>query len=231
MHDPGPLLASGRDADIFEYGPGLVLRRSRDGRSIAHEARTMAYLLEQGFPVPAVEEVSGDGRDLVMERIDGVPMVEAIARAPWTVRRQARMLAELHEHLHALPAPDFLGPAPVGNGSSILHLDLHPLNVLVGRKGPVVIDWSNTCVGDPDVDVALVWILMAAGDIPGGRVKAGLLGLGRELLVGGFMHRFDRAAVAGKLRMVATAKLKDPHMSEGEAAAMRRMVERAEARS
>src|SRR6516164_9444873 len=89
---PGPLLAAGRDADIFEYGPGLVLRRSREGRSMAQEARTMAYLHEQGYPIPAVEEVSDDGSEIVMERIDGKSMVEGIGAAPWSVRRQARVL-------------------------------------------------------------------------------------------------------------------------------------------
>ncbi len=88
MRAPGPLLASGRDADIFEYGDGLVLRRSREGRSVRQEAQTMEYLRAQRYPVPAVHEVSDDGCDLVMERIDGVSMVDAIARAPWTVRRQ-----------------------------------------------------------------------------------------------------------------------------------------------
>ena len=59
--EPGPLLAAGRDADIFEYGSGLVLRRSREGRSMAREAQVMEYVRSQGFPVPAVEEVSDDG--------------------------------------------------------------------------------------------------------------------------------------------------------------------------
>ena len=52
---PGRLLASGRDADIFEYGPRSVLRRSRVSRSLAREARTMDYLASNGYPVPAVE--------------------------------------------------------------------------------------------------------------------------------------------------------------------------------
>ena len=56
------ILASGRDGDIFEYAPGLVLRRTRDGRSIAHEARIMRYVEEQGYPVPHVEEVRADGK-------------------------------------------------------------------------------------------------------------------------------------------------------------------------
>ena len=48
--EPGQLLASGRDGDIFEFAPGLVLRKTRDGRSIAHEARTMRYVAEHGYP-------------------------------------------------------------------------------------------------------------------------------------------------------------------------------------
>lgn len=52
VHDPGPLSATGRDANIYEYDPGLVLRRSRAGRSMANEARTMAYLRQSGYPVP-----------------------------------------------------------------------------------------------------------------------------------------------------------------------------------
>jgi aminoglycoside phosphotransferase (APT) family kinase protein len=228
MEAPGPLLASGRDADIFEYGPNLVLRRSRDGRSIATEARTMEYLHGQGFPVPAVEEVSEDGTDLVMERIPGASMVEAISRAPWTIRRQARVLAELHHQLHDIAPPDFLGPAPVGQGDRVLHLDLHPLNVIIGPKGPVVIDWTGACVGDPNVDVALAWVLLSAGEIPGGGVKARVLGWGRSLMVNGFISRFDQNEVAFQLRPVVEWKVKDPHMSADENQAMWKVVERNE---
>jgi aminoglycoside phosphotransferase (APT) family kinase protein len=231
MRTPGPLLASGRDADIFECGPNLVLRRSRDGRSIASEARIMLYLHTQGFPVPAVDEISEDGTDLVMERIQGKSMVEAIGGAPWTVRRQARVLAELHRDLHNVAPPDFLAPAPVGRGDRVLHLDLHPLNVIIGPNGPVVIDWTNACVGDPNVDVALAWVLMSAGAIPGGRVRARVLGLGRSLLVNGFVSRFDQNQVARRLRPVVEWKVKDPHMSEQEIHGMWNLVERQEARS
>ena len=133
----------------------------------------MEYLRHQGYPVPAVEELSADGGDLVMERIDGASMVEAVGRSPWAVRRQGGILADLHRRLHDVPSPDFLGPAPVGRGDRVLHLDLHPLNVLMGPKGPVVIDWANACLGDPGVDVALAWVLMSAGEIPGGRIEPG----------------------------------------------------------
>ncbi|HWF15031.1 MAG TPA: phosphotransferase [Acidimicrobiales bacterium] len=229
MQSLGPLLASGRDSDIFEYGPGLVLRRSREGHSMAQEARTMSFLHDRGYPVPAVDELSDDGFDLVMERIEGVSMVEAIGRAPWTVRRQAATLADLHLRLHEIDAPDFLPAAPAGSGNKVIHLDLHPLNVLVGPKGPFVIDWPNARRGDPDIDVGLAWVLMAAGQVPGNRLKAKLLALGRTLLVGGFLSHFDRDEVAGHLRPIVEVKVKDPHMSETEIAGMWKVVEQAEA--
>ena len=230
MKPPGPLLAAGRDADIFDYGPGLVLRRSRDGRSIAHEARIMAYLHERGYPVPAVEEVSDDGRELVMERIEGMSMVDAIGKAPWSVRRQAKTLARLHKQLHDIPAPDFLPCAPIGLGDRVVHFDLHPLNVMIGPDGPRVIDWTGASAGEPVLDVGLAWVLMAAGQIPGGAVMAKLMGWGRALLVNGFVDEFDRREVGRRLREVVTWKVRDPHMSEAEIAGMWKLVERADGR-
>jgi aminoglycoside phosphotransferase (APT) family kinase protein len=198
---------------------------------MATEARTMSFMRDQGYPVPAVEELSDDGFDLVLERIEGVTMVEALGKAPWTVRRQATTLADLHHRLHAIEAPDFLPAAPVGTGTQVLHLDLHPLNVMIGPKGAFVIDWPNAHRGDPDVDVALAWVLMAAGQIPGGGPKARLLAFGRSLLVNGFLSHFDRQAVAAYLRRVVEHKVQDAHMSEAEVAGMWHVVQQAEARS
>ncbi len=197
---------------------------------MALEARTMAYLRGQGYPVPAVDELSDDGVDLVMERIEGPSMVEALARQPWTIRRQARTLAELHRQLHQVAPPDFLPPAPVSSGERVVHMDLHPLNVIVGRTGPVVIDWTNASVGDPNVDVGLAWVLMGAGQIPGNGAVAALLGRFRALLVNGFPSHFDRAEVVGPLRETVTWKVQDLHMSDAEVAAMWTIVEKAERR-
>jgi len=196
---------------------------------MAMEARTMSFMREQGYPVPAVEEVSDDGFDMVMERIDGVTMVEAIGKAPWTIRRQAATLADLHRRLHEIEAPDFLPPAPMGTGTKVLHLDLHPLNVMIGPKGVFVIDWPNARRGDPDVDVGLAWILMAAGQLPGGGLKERLMGFGRSLLVNGFLSHFDRHAVASLLRPIVEMKVQDPHMSEVEVTGMWNVVRQAEA--
>src|SRR5919201_4666351 len=108
MLEAGPLIASGRDADIFAYGQDLVLRRSRRGRSMEREAKVMQYVATHGYPAPRVEDVRAGGLELVMQRIEGPTMLDVLSRRPWTVRRNAARLAELHQRLHAIVAPDWL---------------------------------------------------------------------------------------------------------------------------
>ena len=224
MDQRGALLASGRDADIYEYGPRSVLRRSRTGRSMADEARVMEHVRAAGYPVPAVELVSDDGTELVMERIDGVSMVDALGRRPWSVLGYGRVLAGLHRRLHEIDAPDWLRPAPGTAGDRLLHMDLHPLNVMVTSRGPVVIDWANTGRGVAETDVAVSWLLMATAALPMSRLKAALLGWGRRLLVDAFTDQFDLEAVRAQLGAVVAWKVQDPHMSEAEISRMRAMV-------
>ena len=226
MREPGDLIASGRDSDIFDYGPGLVLRRSRSGHSMATEARTMEYVSAHGYPVPAVDEISDDGADLVMERIDGPSMIDLVGRRPWTMRRHGTMLGELHQQLHEISAPDWLADAPFGTGGQLLHLDLHPLNVIISTRGPVVIDWPNARRGDGNSDVALTWVLLAAGGAPVSGVKKALIGIARKVLIRNMLARFDAATVAAQLEAVVEWKATDKHMSEREITAMRALASR-----
>lgn len=229
MLEPGPLLASGRDADIFEYGTAQVLRRSRDARTMEREARTMQFVYDHGYPSPRVDEVSADGTELVMERISGVNMLESLTAAPWKAKTFGRVLGDLHGELHELTCPDWLEAAPCGTGTKLLHLDLHPLNVMMSSRGPIVIDWSNAARGDPNVDVALTWTLMSSGDVPTSGVIAMIEGLVRTRLIRGFVGRFDRDAVLGEVEAVVRWKSADPHMSAKEIASMHEFVRRVQA--
>jgi aminoglycoside phosphotransferase (APT) family kinase protein len=227
---PGPLIAAGRDADIFAYGDDgkLVLRRVRSGRSMETEARTMEYVRAEGYPVPAVDHLSDDGTEMVLERIHGPSMVDALGRKPWTLKANGELLGDLHRRLHQIVAPDWMDPGPGPEGSSLLHLDLHPLNVLLGPSGPVVIDWPNARSGQADFDVALSWVLMMAGEIPGNRLQAAVMGLARGRLVGGFLRGFDLGPVRATMRTAVEWKVTDPHMSEAEQRRMWEVVGRAE---
>jgi len=223
MPEHGELIASGRAADVFAYGDGLVLRRYRTLGDTLYEAAVMQYVAEHGYPVPAVVEVSGP--EIVMERIDGTPMLDDFARHPWRLFRHARTLAELHRRLHAIPAPPWLRPK-VGGGDAVVHLDLHPLNVMVTERGPVVIDWTNAGRGAPDAEIADLWLIMANADIPGGWLERKLLGLSRGLFLRAFLGHVDRDAVRAKLRVAAERRLRDRNIHDTERTRIQRFVER-----
>lgn len=218
---PGEQLAAGRDSDVFAYGEHRVLRRSRRGHSMEVEARTMEYARAHGYPVPTVDEVGGDGTELVMERIEGPLMITSMARRPWAIGRFGNMLAGLHQQLHAIPAPGWARDAPCGRGDRLLHLDLHPLNVILSPSGPVVIDWANAARGEGVVDVALTWLLLAAGDNPAGPLKAALTNPFRSWLIRALLAPFDLNQLRAVLPEVTAWKVADPNMTESERDAMR----------
>lgn len=209
----GRLIGQGRDADIFEHGDHHVLRRSREGRTFATEAAVMEYVRSQGYPVPAVESVSDDGREIVMERVVGRDMVGALERRPWMARRFGEVLGDLHNRLHEIEAPEWMAPAPVGTGSAVIHLDLHPLNVMMGARGPVVIDWTNARAGDGHVDVALTWILTEIGEVPLSGLIARVAARCRASLLAGFLATVDHDGARRSVADVARWKALDAHMS------------------
>lgn len=153
------LLGTGRDADVFAYGDGRVLRRNRDGRRSEREAALMRTLAGLGYPLPRVHSAAGP--DIVMDRVDGPTLGEELLSGAIETDPGAAILADLHHRLHALPWPE------TTPGTCLLHLDLHPLNVVVTAGGPVLIDWTNARVGSPGLDVAvtvLVLVQVGLGD-------------------------------------------------------------------
>jgi Ser/Thr protein kinase RdoA (MazF antagonist) len=68
-------------------------------------------------------------------------------------------------------------PAPRDGAGSLVHLDLHPDNVVLTDTGPVVIDWSNATAGPSTLDVAMSALILgevAVGglvDVPGAAAR------------------------------------------------------------
>jgi aminoglycoside phosphotransferase (APT) family kinase protein len=222
----GPKVGEGRDSEIFEHGPGRVLRRARDGRSLVREAEVMRYVFDAGYPVPEVHD-AGEGY-LVMDRVDGPPLLDVVARHPLRLGEYGRLLAGLHHRLHELPALPGLPVAGVP-GDRLVHRDLHPLNVLMPEGGPVVIDWANAAAGDPAYDVADAWVLFATAEVPGSLWDRTLAALGRRFFLRGFLQACDREAARAAIPAAVEHRLADRNMSEGEKARMRRMAEEARA--
>lgn len=222
------LLAWGRDADVFDLGDGTVLRRSRKGIDQRPEARVMGYAAEHGYPVPRVHSVSDDGSDLVMEKVAGPTMVQALERGPWAARRIGAQLAELHDRLHEIDGPEWL--RPIGEEAAdgddrLLHFDLHPLNVVLSPDGPVVIDWTNAGRGQAAADVARAWSLIATADADVAWFLRPMVGRVRRSLLDGFLDAAGRDAARPGLASAVGWALRDPNMGEAEKARMRALLD------
>jgi aminoglycoside phosphotransferase (APT) family kinase protein len=251
----GPKLAAGRDADVFDLGNGRVLRRNRRGESAEREAQIIRHARASGYPAPAVYEQRGP--DLVMERLSGPTMLEELGRRPWLLWRHARMLAALHQRLATISPLDWLKPfppvpddgtvmshvsasaslsdtlpqvsAPAGSRDAdcLLHLDLHPANIILTPHGPVVIDWSSAKRGPVASAVALTWVIMATSQIDDTGLRLRMVSWIRGLLVAEFLRHVDREAVLRQLPAIARFRLKDRNVLDSERPAIYALARRA----
>ena len=152
---PGPLLASGSWSDIFILDHGRLLRRNRHHDVSEREVELLRHVSAAGFPAPTPFAV--DGPDLILERLHGPTLLQSLAAGETRLSDGARILADLHAQLHAV-AP----PADAEPGQVVVHLDLHPANVILTETyGPALIDWTGATLGDPDLDLAVTALVLA----------------------------------------------------------------------
>ncbi|MFI9629891.1 phosphotransferase [Streptomyces sp. NPDC052042] len=173
----GELLGAGRTADVYALDDNWVLRRNRDGQDATHEWAVMAYLSAHGYPVPRLgpRDAGTAPGDLVLRRLAGPTMLASLESGTLSAPRAATVLAGLLSELHTVPAR--LSPQPEDR---ILHLDLHPGNVILTPRGPVVIDWSSTAEGAPALDRAMTALAVARSAVDPrarGRASTGALAL------------------------------------------------------
>ncbi|MBA3265429.1 MAG: phosphotransferase, partial [Nocardioidaceae bacterium] len=109
----------------------------------------------------------------------GPTMLESLVDGSLDVQAGGVLLADLHRRLHDLPA---LLSADATD--RILHLDLHPGNVLLSPRGPVVIDWRNATEGPADLDLALSALILAEVAVE----KANPLASAASLLLSAFLE-------------------------------------------
>jgi Phosphotransferase enzyme family len=118
------------------------------------------------LPVPRVIDRAdaGEDRSVLLERLPGLPAAVLALQRPELARTVGLACGAVHGLLAAVPAPAGLRSAPgaSGDGARLLHLDLHPLNLLVSDDGSLtgVLDWANAASGDPVLDRARSWSIM-----------------------------------------------------------------------
>ena len=216
--DAPKLLAQGRAADVFDLGDGTVLRRYRIDHDTEREAEVMAWARTAGLAVPEVHR--SDGPELVMDLVPGPTMLEDLGAHPWRMVHHARLLADLSAQVGRVRAPEWLAtPSDVPAGNALLHLDLHPMNVILSPDGPVLIDWTNAARGEADFDAAYSDVLMSTFEVGSRRDR-----LGRAVLLAVFRTRRGRRQVRRYRREACARRLADANVTPGERTALQRLL-------
>jgi len=214
--EPGPLLAAGETADVFALDEHHVLRRYRAGRDASPEVELLRHVVAHGFPAPAVHQASGP--DLVMERLHGPTLLQALAAGEVPIADAAAILTDLHSRLHAITPPDGWAPDEpdswplVVSGPVIVHLDLHPGNVILTEDhGPALVDWTNARTGTAELDVSLTALIIAEVAVDAG----GVYSQAARALLAAFLHATDVDPLTA-LDAAAALRAADPSLVPGE---------------
>ena len=226
--DLGPPLGAGKEAEIYAYRPGWVVKLTRWRRDHAPARREDAILraLRHTGLAPASEGVVQiDERwGVVMERVEGPVLFDRLA-APGGADDVLAVMVALHRRMHALAAPSGLPPLKerlvrniggtrlldeptrqrlldaipgLPDGDRLCHGDLHPFNIMGTGDDARIIDWLDANSGDPAADVCRTFVL---------------IGSANEALAERYLAAYcdaagiDRTAVYAWLPVVAGARL------------------------
>jgi aminoglycoside phosphotransferase (APT) family kinase protein len=217
-------LGVGKMSEVWAWEGGQVLKLFWAGipwEYAAHEAGVTQAVGEAGLPVPVVGEVvEVHGRvGFTLQHIHGHTLLEQWLQNPTDTEPIARTLAQLHQRIHALPAPlaanlprqrewleNNLRDATylpdeekaallavwqgLPDGAQLCHGDFHPANLLLNEAGEaVVIDWFTAVGGHPYGDIAQTGYLLTEAPLPPDIASALPLAL-RQTLHQQYLHHY-----------------------------------------
>ena len=186
----------GRSGSAWSDGDVVLRVGERVADEVVAAAAAAAHV-----PVPRVLDrlERDDVCAVLLERVPGRPAGELAMNSPDRAAAAGRACGELHDALADVACPPGVRDAPGADCGErrLLHLDLHPFNVLVDDDGAptAVIDWANAAAGDPELDRARTWSLLTLD--PAARELAGDPGwatLTDHWLRAGRLHALPAAA-------------------------------------
>lgn len=172
---------------------------------------------EAGLPVPEVAAFGlyRDRPAMLLSWCPGVTLLQALRAKPWQVWSLGVAFGRAQAAIHACPVPpslvetrdgwlEWAGPdeailrdqlrAIARPTPALLHLDYHPLNVMIdGGRVSGILDWVNAAAGDPRADLArTVTILRLAPTRRGGQSRRERAA--RWLLERAWRHGYEQLA-------------------------------------
>jgi aminoglycoside phosphotransferase (APT) family kinase protein len=224
---------------------------------VDYEAGIARAVHEAGVPSPAVGEIIEvhGRRGLIYERLEGVSMLQELNTRPWRAFELARLLAELQVQINRQSIPglpsykdrlrhDIHSTAHLSEGlrekvfaaldllpeaQNLCHGDYHPGNILITKRGPVVIDWMNACSGRHWADVARTSMTLTIGAKAAGAQIRPIVRVIVKLYYRTYLNRYLRIVpdteneVDRWLPIIAAARLNEDIHPEREA--LLRMVQ------
>ena len=205
----------------YGEGRVLKLLFDEDGAEAAErEAHITAAAVEAGLPAPriwGIETVNGRP-GIVMERVEGVTMMRWGTTFPWRIYTGAKMMARLHAKVHSKSGGDILNlrdrlrrgieeSEVVGedlkslalerldslpDGDSMCHGDFHPDNLIMTKRGPVIIDWEFGAKGVLEADIARTVVLVQSGIPLVSGVRRAVIELARKIFLSFYLKEYFR---------------------------------------
>lgn len=224
--DQATPVGGGADAAIWRVERGgerfaLRLLRSEQRGQADREVAALRAAALGGVPVPALH-AAGDWRGrpaLLLGWCPGHPLAAALRRRPWAAWALGREFGRVQAAIHAAPLPtdldhpvswlEWAAPDPslrarlaavAPRSPALLHLDYHPLNVLVERgRISGVLDWANARVGDPRADLARTAAILRFAPLPPGPAAVAARAAVRIVEAGWRRGYAERAGVVAEL--------------------------------
>jgi aminoglycoside phosphotransferase (APT) family kinase protein len=181
-------VSGGQDTAIWRVEHGGIVSALRvfrpdQARMCQHEQAAMRVAVAGGLPVPEVRAAGEwQGRPaLLLSWCAGRTLLGALQKQPWRIRSLGLAFGRMQARIHTVSAPElqshrgdwigWAGPEETGvqehlralnpRTDALLHLDYHPLNVMVdGARVTGVLDWPNARAGDPRADLARTLVIL-----------------------------------------------------------------------
>jgi len=188
--EPAPGGATGTVWRVRTATASYTMRLASSSRLTDGRLAAIAAARDAGLPAPELirRASTPDGEAVLLSWLPGGPMYGSLRRDPTRARRWGQLTGELQRRLHEIDAPDAVidvraeglhpfdaGRSIVGlpEGRALLHLDWHPLNLLVDEREERIrgiVDWDNARRGHPLLDLArthsLLTVQPSLADMP-----------------------------------------------------------------